>query len=81
MRWGKIILLFQAIITLILGVIFFSQVFGMNTEKIIQTEITMDTPPESMTDMLEIPKQYPTSAYILLFVSLIELIIITRLLT
>jgi len=84
MKWGKFILLFQAIITLILGIIFFSQILNINIQKITQSEITIDTLNISSQQTIGLPelqKQYSTASYILLFVSLIELIIITRLLT
>ena len=78
MRWGKFILLTQAIVTLVLGIIFFSQILSINVQKITQSEITIDASTHA-----EQPQktQHSTASYILLFVSLIELIIITRLLT
>jgi len=86
MRWGKIILLLQAFVTLVLGILFFSQVLTIDAEKIIQAEIsinTSDTTTQQQTDegISETKAKYSTASYILLFISLIELIIITRLLT
>ena len=83
MRLGKFILLFQAIVTLILGVIFFSQILSIDVQKIIKTEITIDTdePTQPPIEQSETKIQHSAASYILLFVSLIELIIITRLLT
>ena len=78
-------LISQAIITLLLGTIFLSQIINIDAQKIIKAEITIDESDQSPQLQTTIPseteKQYPTAAYILLFVSLIELIIITRLLT
>jgi len=85
MRVGKFILLFQAIVTLVLGIIFFSQTLTIDVQKIIQSDITIDTytAPQETPTQAESSQQKQNSAasYILLFVSLIELIIITRLLT
>ena len=84
MRWGKLILLAQAFVTLILGIIFFTQILSVNLQEITQAEIAIDTSntsPQQPTDLLEPEKQHSAASYILLFVSLIELIIITRLLT
>jgi len=81
MRWGKIVLLFQAVVTLILGMVFLSQVLVIDTQKIIQDKITQDTPLQEQMDedISNIKSRFSTAAYILLFVSLIELIIIIRL--
>ena len=86
MKWGKIVLLFQAFVTLALGIVFFSQVLSIDVQKITQSEITINASepipalPISI-DITEIKTRYSTASYILLFVSLIELIIITRILT
>ena len=83
MRWGKFVLLFQAVVTLILGIIFFLQVLTLDSQKISQTEITINTSESQLiqTNISDIRTRFSTASYILLFVSLIELIIITRLLT
>ena len=87
MRWGKIILLLQAFVTLVLGILFFSQVLTIDAEKIIQAEISINTSNPAATqqqadeNISEAKTKYSTASYILLFISLIELIIITRLLT
>ncbi|MFH0712102.1 MAG: hypothetical protein V1889_03255 [archaeon] len=41
MRWGKLILLAQAFITLVLGIVFFSQVLTINVKEIAQSEIAI----------------------------------------
>ena len=79
-------LLFQAIVTLILGIVFFSQVIGIDNQKIDNYEISLEesdttTQPQLRIGPAEIKARYSTASYILLFISLIELIIITRLLT
>jgi len=84
MRWAKIILLFQAVITLILGIVFFSQVLTLDAMKIseLRTQVqdinlSDDSPPE----YIDLKSRYAGASYILLFVSLMELIIITKFLT
>jgi hypothetical protein len=85
MRWGKIVLLFQAVITLFIGIIFFSQ-FNI-LEKVDVDELaaqigsgenyTNNIPPV----LLEIKHRYTVAAYTLLVISVIELIIISRLIS
>ncbi|MCK4823721.1 hypothetical protein KA005_48660 [bacterium] len=84
MRWAKIVLLFQAVITLILGIIFFAQVLTINAAQISELRIQIEegnlsegTAPE----YIDLKARYSAASYILLFVSLMELIIITKLLT
>ena len=83
MKWGKLVLIFQAIITLILGIVFFSQVISIDGHKISQPEILENTSGKitNSINIDDIKTRYSTASYILLFISLIELLIITRLLT
>jgi len=83
MKWGRLVLIFQAIITFILGAVFLSQVIVIDTHKIIQGGNITDASqnPIISIDLSEIKTRYSAASYILLFVSLIELLIITRLLT
>ncbi|MFH1522132.1 MAG: hypothetical protein ABIF18_04200 [archaeon] len=84
MRWGKIVLLFQAIVTLVIGMIFFSQLVVIDQIEIsnIMTELTSG---ENFTDNLsptitDIKQRFTIAAYVLLVVSAMELLIISRLL-
>ena len=84
MRWMKIILLFQAIITLIIGLVFFSQLVIINQHEIdnIKVEIISG---ENFIDnlsptMIDIKQRFTAAAYILLVVSTIEFLLIFRLL-
>jgi len=84
MRWGKIVLLFQATVTLILGIVFFAQVLVLNVEQV--SELRAEVGEENMSgentpEFMNIKQRYSAASYILLFVSLMELIIITKLLT
>ena len=84
MRWGKIVLLFQAIVTLIISMVFFSQLLSIDDAQIEELKIEMskgyiiwedDAPPV----MVDIKKRYTVAAYILLVVSLFEILIVSRL--
>jgi len=84
MRWAKIVLLFQAVITLILGIVFFSQVLALDMAKVseLRTQVQdINLSDESAPEYIDLKARYTGAAYILLFVSLMELIIITKLLT
>ncbi|MFH0712101.1 MAG: hypothetical protein V1889_03250 [archaeon] len=83
MKWGRLVLIFQAIVTFILGAVFLSQVIVIDTHKIIQGEnaTNVSQNPLISINLSEIKTRYSAASYILLFVSLIELLIITRLLT
>jgi hypothetical protein len=82
MKWGKIVLLFQAVITLILGIIFFAQVITIEASKISELQSpTINTSEEATAEPITLKERYASAAYVLLFVSLMELIIITKLLT
>jgi hypothetical protein len=84
MKWGKFVLLVQAIMTLVIGMAFFMQVMNIDAAKISELkiqvkegDISMGTGPE----YIDLKQRYSSASYILLFVSLMELIIITKLLT
>ncbi len=84
MRWAKIVLLFQAIVTLMIGLVFFSQLVVINQDEIdnIKVEIASG---ENFTDnlsptMIDIKQRFTVAAYILLVISVIEFILIFRLL-
>jgi hypothetical protein len=84
MRWGKVILLFQAVVTLIIGMVFFAQLLSIDQSKIDQLKVEMskgyiiwesDAPPV----MVDIKQRYSIAAYMLLIISIFELLIISRL--
>ena len=86
MRWGKIVLLFQAIVTLIIGMIFFSQFLAIDQAKIEELKVEMnkgyiiwddDVPPV----MVDLKQRYSIAAYVLLIISLFEILLISRLVT
>ena len=82
MKWGKIVLIFQAVVTLVLGIIFFSQVLALDISKVSEFQVSAQNPSEAESaEPVDIKQRYASAAYILLFVSLMELIIITKLLT
>lgn len=85
MRWGKIVLLFQAIVTLIIGMVFFTQVLSIDDSEIEEIKVEMskgdyiiwgeEAPPVTV----DIKKRYTVAAYVLLIISIFELLIISRL--
>ena len=82
MKWSKIVLLFQAVITLILGIIFLAQVLSLSIAGVSELKAEMTTnlgPGEPETQVIDIKQRYASAAYILLFISSMELIIITKL--
>ena len=84
MKWTKIVLIFQALITLTLGLIFFAQVLSLNVAKVseIRVQISEGNISEGeASEYIDVKQRYASAAYILLFISLMELIIITKLLT
>jgi len=83
MRWGKIILLFQAIVTLIIGMVFFAQFLSIDNAKIEELKIEMnkgyiiwndDAPPI----MIDLKQRYTVAAYVLLIISLFEILLLSR---
>jgi len=82
MRWAKIILIFQALVTLMFGIIFFAQVMVLDISKVSELRTSIENPLEETTpEYTDLKQRYASVAYILLFISLMELIIITKLLT
>lgn len=85
MRWGKIILLFQAIITLAIGIAFFSQLTIIGASEISQLKADL----VSGTNLVEDPSQaindirnrFTVASYVLLIVGLVEVILIIRLMS
>jgi len=86
MRWGKIVLLFQAVVTLIIGMVFFAEFLSIDSAKIDELKIEInqghviwedDAPPT----MIDIKQRYTIAAYVLLIISIFEILIISRLVT
>ncbi len=86
MRWGKIILLFQAVVTLIIAMVFFFQLLSIDEAKIDELKVEMskghliwgEDAPQVMVDLKQ---RYSIAAYVLLSVSIFELLLISRLVT
>jgi len=83
MKWTKIILIFQAVITLILGVLFLSQVLALDIAKV--SELRIQVSEGNLSDgetlgYIDMKQRYASAAYVLLFISIMELVIITKLL-
>jgi len=82
MRWGKIVLLFQAVITLIIGIAFFSQltIIGASDVSEIVKEVTTEKQTGEIPDAInDIKTRFTIASYVLFMIGLIEIIIIMRL--
>ena len=90
MRWGKIVLLFQAIITLLIGLVFLMQMFDLekvDLDKLVNESLaSADQDFENISELpavqeyISLRAKFQRASYILIIVSLIEWILITRLL-
>lgn len=84
MRWGKVVLLFQAVVTLIIGMIFFAQLLSIDQAKIEELKIEMskgyiiweDNAPPVIIDLKQ---RYTIAAWMLLVISIFEILLISRL--
>ncbi len=83
MRWGKLILLFQAVITLIIGIAFFTQltiIGASDVSEIVEELTTEEDFSEGVPDTINnIKIRFTIASYILFIVGLVEIIIIIRL--
>lgn len=84
MRLTKIVLLFQAIVTLIIGLVFFSQVIKIDQHKLEELRIEIMKGDVLWQDqaqpvLIDLKKRYSVAAWVLMVVSLIEIILISRL--
>jgi hypothetical protein len=83
MTWGKIVLVFQAIVTLLLGIVFFLQITGLDEQGL---ELKIDLDDEALNngaenaeeDFTNVSQKFEIAGYVLLVVSLIELLIVSR---
>jgi uncharacterized protein (UPF0212 family) len=85
MRWGKFILFFQAVMTLLIGIVFLLQVFNIqyNYEEQIKEDynlssINPDLINKELLKYYEFKNRFFIASYILAVVALIEMIIIWR---
>ena len=85
MRWGKIVLLFQAIVTLIIGIAFFSQLTVIGGSDISQLKIDFSSGNNSTMNtsqaINDIRTRFTIASYVLLVIGLIEVILIMRLMS
>jgi len=82
MKWGKIVLIFQAVVTLVFGIIFFAQVLALDIAQVSELTVSANNSSEpDAAEPINIKQRYASAAYILLFVSLMELVIIIKLFT
>ena len=88
MRWGKIILLIQAIATLVIGTVFVLQMLDIEQQRALSlTKLqSLELPSDleisqipQLQRLTEISKRSNTAGYILFIVSIIELMIIMQL--
>ena len=84
MRWGKIVLLFQAVVTLIIGMIFFAQFLSIDHAKIDELKVEMDKgyviwDSDAPPVMVDLKQRYSIAAYVLLVISIFEILLISRL--
>ena len=79
MGWSKLILVFQAVVTLVLGLVFLfaslSSAFSEMSDSISNIESNIDNAPNPEDTF----QRFNTASYILVVVALIELILISRL--
>jgi hypothetical protein len=84
MRWGKLVLLFQAIVTLVIGMIFFMQVMSLDQSKVEEFKIEIargniffeeGVAPE----FIDVKARFQMAGYVLLIISLIEIVLISQL--
>jgi len=82
MRWGKFVLLFQAIVTLIIGIVFLSSMIHISknvTSDMIWSAGTVEQMEKTTTSFQDFSIRLEKGSYILLVLSAVELIIIMRL--
>ena len=83
MRWGKIVLLFQAVVTLIIGMVFFAQFLAIDHANIEELKVEMNKghviwDDDAPSVMVDLKQRYTIAAYILLIISLFEILLISR---
>lgn len=82
--WGKIVLLFQAVITLLIGIVFFMQITGLDKQGIQEFKIMISqgleegSPIKTEQYFINISDRFRVAGYVLLIVSLVEILIVSR---
>ena len=84
MRWGKFVLFFQAVALLIIGFIFFSQLFELNKANIEEVKIEIIKNGSSFSEsnspvIIDIKQRYTVAGYVSVVIAILELLIIGRL--
>lgn len=84
MRWSKVVLIFQAIVTLIIGMVFLSSFIkldNISTDKIKASlnEGYSILDKEFSPSLRDLKQRYIIATYVLLIVFVIEILIIARL--
>jgi len=74
----KVVLIFQAVVTLIIGLVFFSQAIIWSSDRLTNTEISADSISGLSQSYEDLAKRFEMGAYIVLIVAAIELIILSR---
>jgi hypothetical protein len=84
MRWGKAILLFQAIVVLIIGLTFLSQLVVIQDYEldIIKTELNQGNNPivdgEFTGELAKVKQRYLVAAWLLPILAIVEIAIVSR---
>ena len=80
MRWTKFVLLLQAVAILIIGMLFLSKVLEMEAKNIPDKDnaLIKSINDPALNDVVELKFRLEKAAYILVMVSLIEFILIWR---
>ena len=81
MKWLHLVLLFQALMTFAVGCVFLAEVVSLDFQKV--AEYRIDIAPDSLSDgspqeYVDLKQRFAAASYILLFVSIIEIIIMLR---
>lgn len=80
MKWGVVVLIFQALVTLAIGIIFLAQVISLDFQKVVEyrIEVQSNEATPATPEYIDLKHRYASASYILLFVSIIEIIIILK---
>ncbi|MCR4285215.1 MAG: hypothetical protein NUV97_04215 [archaeon] len=83
MNWTKLVLMFQAVITLVIGLVFLVQVINLNAQDISKLKVDLGSGVTfgdgDALGIIDVKQRYTVAAYILLVVGLIEILILARL--
>ena len=84
MRWGKFVLFFQAVVLLIIGLVFFSQLFELDKADIKEFKIEINRGGSILSEsnspvIIDIKQRYKVAAYVSVVIAILELLIIGRL--